>query len=46
MLHIPTSLIYWGELQKGGQIHLWSFMVICETVCQSQTVCVYIMLPA
>ena len=29
MLHIPTSLIYWGKLQKGGQIHLWSFLAIC-----------------
>ena len=28
MLHIPTSLIYWGKLQKGGQMPLWSFMVI------------------
>ena len=28
MLHIPTSLIYWGKLQKGKQMHLWSFRVI------------------
>ena len=28
MLHIPTALIYWGKLQKGGQMPLWSFMVI------------------